>query len=40
LFFKPYRVIYPVLDRPVIISLIADGRRDLQTLLENRLLLR
>jgi toxin ParE1/3/4 len=39
-FFKPYRVIYRVLDRRVIISLIADGRRDLQTLLENRLLLR
>jgi toxin ParE1/3/4 len=39
-FFKPYRVIYQVLGRRVIISLIADGRRDLQTLLENRLLLR
>jgi toxin ParE1/3/4 len=39
-FFKPYRVIYRVLDKRVVISLIADGRRDLQTLLENRLMRR
>jgi len=39
-FFKPYRVIYQVLDKRVIISLVADGRRELQTLLENRLLMR
>jgi toxin ParE1/3/4 len=39
-FFKPYRVIYQVLGKRVVIGLIADGRRDLQTLLENRLLLR
>jgi toxin ParE1/3/4 len=39
-FFKSYRVIHQVLDQRVIISLIADGRRELQTLLENRLLTR
>ncbi|MDR3671006.1 MAG: type II toxin-antitoxin system RelE/ParE family toxin [Holophaga sp.] len=37
-FCKPYRVIYRVLEQRVIISLIADGRRELQTLLESRLL--
>lgn len=36
--FKPYRVIYEVIDRDVFIHLIADGRRSLQTLLEWRLL--
>jgi toxin ParE1/3/4 len=39
-FFKPYRVIYRVLGTRVVISLIADGRRDLQSLLESRLLSR
>jgi toxin ParE1/3/4 len=37
-FFKPYRVIYRVMDERVIIYLIADGRRDMQTLLAGRLL--
>jgi toxin ParE1/3/4 len=40
-FFKPYRLIYQVADTPtptVFIVLIADGRRDLRTLLEQRLL--
>ena len=37
-FFKPYRVIYRVLDRQVNVLLIADGRRNLKTLLERRLL--
>ncbi len=37
-FFKPYRVIYRVLDRKVVIYLIADGRRDMQSLLSRRLL--
>lgn len=37
-FFKPYRVIYRVIDRQVVIFLIADGRRDLQSLLARRLL--
>lgn len=37
-FFKPYRMIYRVVDRRVVIYLIADGRRDLQELLSRRLL--
>ncbi len=37
-FFKPYRIIYRVLDTHVYILLIADGRRDMQTLLQRRLL--
>lgn len=37
-FFKPYRVIYRVTKSKVIIYLIADGRRDMQTLLARRLL--
>ena len=39
-FFKPYRVIYRVMGTRVVISLVADGRRDLQSLLETRLLSR
>lgn len=38
LFYKPYRIIYRVIDKRVYIALIADGRRDLQTLLTQRLL--
>jgi toxin ParE1/3/4 len=37
-FFKPYRVIYEVTETEVIIYLIADGRRNLQSLLLRRLL--
>lgn len=37
-FFKPYRVIYRVADTKVIIYLIMDGRRDIQTVLARRLL--
>ena len=37
-FFKPYRIIYHVDAAQVFISLIADGRRDMQLLLERRLL--
>lgn len=37
-FFKPYRMIYRVVDRRVVIYLIAEGRRDLQELLSRRLL--
>lgn len=37
-FFKPYRIIYRVVDKDVYIFLIADGRRDMQTLLQRRLL--
>ena len=36
--FKPYRVIYRIMGKQVYIYLIADGRRDMQTLLERRLL--
>jgi toxin ParE1/3/4 len=38
LFFKPYRIIYRVIKRRVYVYLIADGRRDFQTLLARRLL--
>jgi toxin ParE1/3/4 len=37
-FFKPYRIIYRVERRTVYIYFIADGRRDMQTLLSLRLL--
>ena len=37
-FFKPYRVIYRVDGEQVAVLLIADGRRNLKTLLERRLL--
>ncbi len=37
-FFKPYRVIYRVTGNQVIIYLIADGRRDMQSVLARRLL--
>ena len=37
-FFKSYRVIYRVTDRQVIIYLIVDGRRDMQSVLTRRLL--
>lgn len=38
IFFKPYRVIYRVMERQVLIYLIVDGRRDMQSLLARRLL--
>lgn len=34
----PYRLIYRVVGATVFIIVIADGRRDMQTLLEHRLL--
>jgi toxin ParE1/3/4 len=37
-FFKPYRIIYRVFDAQVLIYIIADGRRDMQTLLSRRML--
>jgi toxin ParE1/3/4 len=37
-FFKPYRLIYRVVGQQVAIYLIADGRRDMQSLLARRLL--
>ena len=36
-YFKPYRIIYKVVDRKVVVYLIADGRRDMQSLLARRL---
>lgn len=37
-FFKPYRVIYQVGQTEIVIHLIADGRRNLQSLLMRRLI--
>ena len=37
-FFQPYRLIYRMAGRQVFLYLVADGRRDFQTLLERRLL--
>lgn len=37
-FFKPYRIIYRVIDKQVVIYLVVDGRRDMQAILERRLL--
>jgi toxin ParE1/3/4 len=36
-FFKPYRIIYRVIDEDVYVVLIVDGRRDMQSLLQRRL---
>lgn len=36
--FKPYRVIYRVVGNRVLIYLIVDGRRDMQSVLARRLL--
>src|SRR4030067_121807 len=38
IFFKPYRIIYRVMDKNVYVLLIVDGRRDMQTLLQRRVL--
>ena len=37
-YFKPYRIIYRVIGKRVNIMLVSDGRRDMRTLLERRLL--
>ena len=37
-FFKPYRLIYRVIGRKVYVYVVADGRRDMQSLLSRRLL--
>jgi toxin ParE1/3/4 len=37
-FFKPYRVVYRVIEKNIYVMLIADGRRDMQSLLQRRLL--
>lgn len=36
--FKPYRIIYRVLASQVLIYLVVDGRRDMQSVLARRLL--
>jgi toxin ParE1/3/4 len=38
IFFKPYRIIYRIMDKNAYVLLIADGRRDMQSLLQLRLL--
>lgn len=37
-FFKPYRIIYQVVKSSVYVYCVLDGRRDLQDLLQQRLL--
>ena len=37
-FFKPYRMIYRVMGDTVYVLIIVDGRRDMQSLLQRRLL--
>jgi len=36
--FKPYRIIYQIIDNDVFIHCVLDGRRELQELLQQRLL--
>jgi toxin ParE1/3/4 len=36
--FKPYRIVYRVLEREVLVLIISDGRRDMHALLARRLL--
>ncbi len=38
IFFKPYRIIYRVMADNIYVLVIADGRRDMQALLQRRLL--
>lgn len=37
-FFKPYRMVYRVIEQQVYVMLIVDGRRDMQALLQRRLM--
>jgi toxin ParE1/3/4 len=37
-FFKPYRIIYRIKDKNVYVLLIVDGRREMQSLLQRRML--
>ena len=37
-FFKPYRIIYTIRREDLYVLLIADGRRDTESLLQSRLL--
>jgi len=36
--FKPYRIVYSIHENEVIVHCVLDGRRDMQTLLQQRLL--
>lgn len=36
--YKPYRIIYQIIDKAVFIHCVLDGRRDMQRLLQERLL--
>jgi toxin ParE1/3/4 len=36
--FKPYRIIYRIEERRVVIYCVADGRRDMESLIRRRLL--
>ena len=36
--FKPYRIIYRIVGQTVIVYVIVDGRQDMQSLLQRRLL--
>lgn len=38
-FFKPYRIIYRIIKKKVYVLLIADGRRDMASFLQRRLLM-
>ncbi len=38
IFFKPYRIIYEISKKDVFIHCIIDGRRDIETVLRQRLL--
>jgi len=38
IYFKPYRIVYQVIAADVYVMVIADGRRDMQALLQRRLL--
>ncbi len=37
-FFKPYRIVYRTVGATVYVLVIADGRRDMRSLLQRRLL--
>lgn len=37
-YFKPYRVLYRIIGKRVYVYLVVDGRRDMQALLQRRLL--
>lgn len=36
--FKPYRIIYQIMDKDIFIHCILDGRRDMEDILQHRML--